>query len=117
MRKKKQRDNHRSGLACRRIEGDHFVGKKADLTNVTLTNNLIADMNQRYANAHCTIIPYTKPDDYLKLIPNSALESLVRRKTGCWYRRRPDWLNLSKTIDAALFLTRTSKAWKKLSLN
>ena len=28
---------------------------KADLTNVTLTNNLIADMNQRYANAHCTI--------------------------------------------------------------
>ena len=54
--------------------------KKADLTNVTLTNNLIADMNQRYANAHCTIIPYTKPDDYLKLIPNSALESLAAGK-------------------------------------
>ncbi len=37
-------------------------------------------MNEEYARAHATIIPYTQFDDYLKLIPNSAIESLAAGK-------------------------------------
>ena len=48
--------------------------------NVTAKNEIITDMNLLYGSAHCTIIPYTKYDDFLKLIPNSALESLASGK-------------------------------------
>lgn len=57
----------------RLINGKH-------LTNVKVENKIIADMNNNYAKNHCTIIPYTQYDDFLKLIPNSALESLAAGK-------------------------------------
>lgn len=48
--------------------------------NITLKNRIIEDMNQEYGKVHATIIPYTKYDNFLKLIPNSALESLAAGK-------------------------------------
>ncbi len=53
---------------------------KSSLKNVIVDNRIINDMNEIYGRTHCTIIPYTKHDDYLKLIPNSALESLAAGK-------------------------------------
>ena len=37
-------------------------------------------MNERFAQVHCTIIPYTQFGDFVKLTPNSALESLAAGK-------------------------------------
>lgn len=48
--------------------------------NITLNNSIVQDMNEEYAQVHATIIPYTQFDDFLKLIPNSALESLAAGK-------------------------------------
>lgn len=50
------------------------------IKNIILKNEIIKDMNQEYAQAHATIIPYTHFDGFLKLIPNSALESLAAGK-------------------------------------
>jgi glycosyltransferase involved in cell wall biosynthesis len=52
----------------------------ANLKNVEIVNELVDDMNEVYARAHCTVVPYTRFDDFLKLIPNSALESLAAGK-------------------------------------
>jgi glycosyltransferase involved in cell wall biosynthesis len=49
-------------------------------TNMVVENEIIKDMNAKYAQVHCTIIPYTKFDNYLKLNPNSAIESLAAGK-------------------------------------
>ena len=48
--------------------------------NILLKNKIIEDMNQEYGKVHESIIPYTKYDNFLKLIPNSALESLAAGK-------------------------------------
>lgn len=53
---------------------------KKNIKNIKITSNFVKDMNQRYADAHCTIIPYTKRGDFVKLIPNSAIESLAAGK-------------------------------------
>jgi len=53
---------------------------KSSLKNIIIDNRIINDMNEIYGRTHCTIIPYTKHDNYLKLIPNSALESLAAGK-------------------------------------
>lgn len=50
------------------------------LKNIVLKNGIVADMNEEYSQVHATIIPYTQIDDFLKLIPNSALESLAAGK-------------------------------------
>jgi glycosyltransferase involved in cell wall biosynthesis len=47
------------------------------LNNITVRNEIIYDMGSLYRSVHATIIPYTKFDNYLKLIPNSAIESLA----------------------------------------
>ncbi len=50
------------------------------LNNVTISNNIFKDMNPVYSAVHAAIIPYTRFDDHLKLIPNSAVESLAAGK-------------------------------------
>jgi len=54
--------------------------KNNNLSNLKINNEIVKNMNQKYAQAHCTIIPYTQFDDFLKLIPNSAIESLAAGK-------------------------------------
>ncbi len=65
-------------------EGEQKAGREEWrsrlLKNIVLKNGIVADMNEEYAQAHATIIPYTQIDDFLKLIPNSALESLAAGK-------------------------------------
>jgi len=56
------------------------IKEQRNISNLHLTNTIVNDINQTYAKAHCTIIPYTAFDDYLKLIPNSAIESLASGK-------------------------------------
>jgi glycosyltransferase involved in cell wall biosynthesis len=59
----------------------HEMSKLAKNTmNMILDNRILTDMNEQYAKVHCTIIPYTKFDDYLKYVPNSAIESLAAGK-------------------------------------
>ncbi len=53
---------------------------KKRLANMRVTNNIEPDMNKRFAQVHCTIIPYTEFGDFVKLTPNSALESLAAGK-------------------------------------
>jgi glycosyltransferase involved in cell wall biosynthesis len=48
--------------------------------NILNFHKIILDMNKVYADHHCTIVPYTKLDTELKLIPNSAIESLAAGK-------------------------------------
>ncbi len=50
------------------------------LENVQCHQGIRSPMNDQYALTHCTIIPYTRYDNYLKLIPNSAIESLAAGK-------------------------------------
>ncbi len=50
------------------------------ISNLTLKNEIVPNMSAEYAGVHATIIPYTQFDDFLKLIPNSALESLAAGK-------------------------------------
>lgn len=59
-----------------------FMKKIKDQTfkHITIENKIYADMNQQYAPAHCTIIPYIQFDEYLKLIPTSVIESLAAGK-------------------------------------
>ena len=40
---------------------------KKGLTNVKVTNNIEKNMNERFAQVHCTIIPYTQFGDFVKL--------------------------------------------------
>ena len=54
--------------------------QKNHITNIILHNEILTDMNALYAKVHCTIIPYTIQDDFLKMIPNSAIESLAAGK-------------------------------------
>ena len=54
--------------------------KELKLNNVFVTTGIMADMNTLYGKVHCTIIPYTKYDNFLKLYPNSAIESLSAGK-------------------------------------
>lgn len=48
--------------------------------NLIIENRIHANMNEQYAQVHCTVIPYLQLDEYLKLIPNSAIESLAAGK-------------------------------------
>lgn len=48
--------------------------------NLMFKNILTDDMNKEFSRNHCTIIPYTRFDEYLKLIPLSAIESLAAGK-------------------------------------
>ncbi|MBU0615904.1 MAG: glycosyltransferase [Nanoarchaeota archaeon] len=67
-------------LAWRKKCFDQIKQMTRSISNIKLTNEISRSMNQKFADAHCTIIPYTKFDDYLKLIPNSAIESLAAKK-------------------------------------
>src|SRR3989338_3481396 len=60
-------------LAWRKGAWDEIQKRIQAIPNLTATNAIIKDMNQVYAQAHATIIPYTHYDDFLKLMPNSAL--------------------------------------------
>ncbi len=54
--------------------------ERRKLSNVLARNEILTEMNDTYAQVHCTIIPYTDYDDFLKLIPASAVESLAAGK-------------------------------------
>ncbi len=54
------------------------AGKKFNCLNVR--EYVSGNMDEIYAAHHCTIIPYTRFDELLKLIPNSAMESLAAGK-------------------------------------
>lgn len=54
--------------------------KNRALRHIIIKNKIYIDMNQQYAQAHCTIIPYIQFDEYLKLIPISVIESLAAGK-------------------------------------
>ena len=56
------------------------AAKRMKLDNLKVTHGMIRDMNRKYAEADCTIIPYTKKQVFLKQIPNSAVESLAAGK-------------------------------------
>ncbi|MDP3698700.1 MAG: glycosyltransferase [Nanoarchaeota archaeon] len=45
-----------------------------------IDDRIYPNMNEQYAQVHCTIIPYLRLDGYLKLIPTSAIESLAAGK-------------------------------------
>jgi glycosyltransferase involved in cell wall biosynthesis len=53
---------------------------KHKMENIIVKDEIIKDINVTYGDNHCTIIPYTKFDDFLKLVPNSAIESLAAGK-------------------------------------
>ncbi|MFH1641766.1 MAG: glycosyltransferase [Nanoarchaeota archaeon] len=64
-------------------QGQHFIDKtikNKKFDSIVIKHRIIKDMNQEYAKNHCTIIPYTKFDEYLKLMPLSAIESLAAGK-------------------------------------
>jgi len=54
--------------------------RKRIFKSLRVEKRVIKDMNEAYATHHCTIIPYTRFDEFLKLVPNSALESLAAGK-------------------------------------
>src|SRR3989344_1815719 len=54
--------------------------KKKELKKIKIENKIYHSMNEVYAKIHATIIPYLKLDENLKLIPNSAIESLAAGK-------------------------------------
>lgn len=54
--------------------------KNKQLKNLIFRNTLLENMNDEFSKNHCTIIPYTQFDEYLKLIPLSAIESLAAGK-------------------------------------
>lgn len=56
------------------------VIKDQKLKNISIENKIHTNMNDQYGQVHCTIIPYLYLDEYLKLIPNSAVESLAAGK-------------------------------------
>lgn len=64
--------------------GGEFPGsvgiKCRNLQKIMVENVFHADMNQQYAQVHCTIVPYLQFDGYLKLIPTTAIESLAAGK-------------------------------------
>lgn len=55
-----------------------FIPEK--LRAIRIQKGMISSMNEEYGNHHCTIIPYTRFDSRLKLIPNSVMESLAAGK-------------------------------------
>ncbi len=79
-------------------EINQLVNKNNLHDNVLVTNKIYTNMNERYATAHCTIIPYTVEDDFLKHIPNSALESLAAGKP----------LLVSEKTELAIFVKKTA---------
>ncbi len=54
--------------------------KERTFKSLRVEKRVIKDMNEAYATHHCTIIPYTRFDEFLKLVPNSAIESLAAGK-------------------------------------
>ncbi|MEK6939562.1 MAG: glycosyltransferase family 4 protein [Nanoarchaeota archaeon] len=54
--------------------------KNKRFKNMSFENKIHTDMNFRYAQVHCTIIPYLQLDEYLKTMPTSAIESLAAGK-------------------------------------
>lgn len=50
------------------------------LIHIDMENEIHTNMNHQYALAHCTIIPYLRPDEHLKTMPTSAIESLAAGK-------------------------------------
>ena len=54
--------------------------KNKKFNSIRIRNKVIIDMDKEFAKTHCTIIAYTKLDEYLKLIPHSAIESLAAGK-------------------------------------
>lgn len=54
--------------------------KRKRFENLRFKSAFIDDMNKEFSSHHCTIIPYTRLDEYLKLIPLSAIESLAAGK-------------------------------------
>lgn len=54
--------------------------KDNELKNTIIENKIHKDMNFQYAQVHCTIIPYLQLDEYLKIMPTSAIESLAAGK-------------------------------------
>ena len=61
---------------------DNFVEvqKLIETDKVTIRKEIIKDMNEEYSKYHAVIIPYLDFDENLKLIPNSAVESLAAGK-------------------------------------
>ncbi len=53
---------------------------KKQLKNVNLYQSVEKDMNLKYAQADCTIIPYIERNGFVKQMPNSAIESLAAGK-------------------------------------
>jgi len=54
--------------------------KGKEFNCLRVQEHIAENMNEIYAAHHCTIIPYTQFDELLKLIPNSAMESLAAGK-------------------------------------
>ena len=54
--------------------------KNQAFQHINIENKIYTNMNEQYAAVHCTIIPYLQLDEYLKLIPTSAIESLAAGK-------------------------------------
>ncbi len=94
--------------------------EKNNLKNIHINNEIVADMNTKYGKAHCTIIPYTQFDDYLKLIPNSAIESLAAGKP-ILVSEKTEMANIVKKTGCGIVFEPTSKglsdAIKKLRKN
>jgi len=54
--------------------------EKNKIKNINISNQIIKDMNKEFGKVHCTIIPYARYGSFVKLIPNSAIESLAAGK-------------------------------------
>lgn len=54
--------------------------KGLGLQSIKVSPGIIKDMNEVFSQYHCTIIPYTRLDEYLKLVPLTVLESLAAGK-------------------------------------
>lgn len=54
--------------------------RKRPFRHMRIENQIHKDMNEQYAQVHCTIIPYQQFDEYLKLVPTSVIESLAAGK-------------------------------------
>lgn len=56
------------------------IVEKMNIDNVKIYFSIIKDMNVKFSEVDCIIVPYTKKDIFLKQIPNSAIESLAAGK-------------------------------------
>ena len=75
-------DSEQIKLLWREGEFTLFMDKIKNLTlkHTTIENKIYANMDEQYAQVHCTIIPYIQFDEYLKLVPTSIIESLAAGK-------------------------------------